>query len=629
MFRIVQEKTEDLFKKVKSMLPPKAGITDIRFEACEIILYTKNKTFFVECGNTIKTIVDTIKKRVIVRPSPSITKDPEEVEKIIRAIVPEEAGLKAIEFEPEFGKVIIEAEKPGMVIGKEGETLKKIRAETLWAPYIKRAPVIPNDIIKTLRELTHRESAFRKTFLDKIGKRIHDTWKPTEWVRLTALGGFQEVGRSALFLQTPESRVLLDCGIKPGTNEFPYLTVPEFNIHDLNAIVLSHAHLDHCGLIPFLYEKGYEGPLYLTAPTRDMMVMLCLDFIDILQKEGKTPPYTSKGIKEAVRHSITLNYGEVSDITGDIKLTFKNAGHILGSSLIHLHVGEGLHNLLYTADFKFDRTVLYDPASTDFTRVETLITESTYGLPTDKQPRRPEAEAMLINTINSVIERKGKVLIPSFAVERAQDIIAILFKNKFEAPIYLDGMLWDATAIHTAYPEFLSRELQKSILVDNINPFLMENIKRVGSEKERNSIINSKEPCVILATSGMLVGGPVMNYLAGIAENKKNMLMFVSYQAENTLGRKIQRGWKEIPLVENGKNIAVPIKCDVVTVEGLSGHSDFTQLMNYVSHLKAMPNRVICNHGEESKCIELAKSIHKAFKIETSAPRLLETIRLR
>lgn len=628
MLSIVEEKTEDLFTRIKSLIPADAKITDIKYEACEIVLYTKNPEFLTGSQELIKDIVTKLKKRILVRPDPSITKDPEEAERLIKEIIPKEANLKAIDFEPEFGKVIIEVEKPGIAIGKSGEILNEVKKKTLWAPSIKRAPVIPNDIIKTLRELIHSESAFRKDFLNKVGERIHSGWKGTEWVRVSGLGACREVGRSAIFVQTPESNVLLDCGIKPGSNEFPMLTAPEFNIQSLDAIIISHAHLDHVGALPFLYERGYNGPVYMTAPTRDIMVMLCLDYLDIMQKEGKTAPYSTKGIREAVRHSITLDYGEVSDLTPDIRLTLGNAGHILGSSLIHLHIGNGLHNILYTGDFKFDRTALYDPAVTGFPRVETLITESTYGAAEDKQPKREEAENMLVEIVKKTIEKKGKVLIPSFAVERAQDVIVILSKAGIDVPIYLDGMLWDATAIHTAYPEFLKRELQKEILAENKNPFLMENLKRIGSQSERDEVLASKKPCVILATSGMLIGGPVMSYLAGIVENKKNALVFVSYQAENTLGRKIQKGWREVPVVEDGKTYAVPIKCEVTSIPGLSGHSDRTQLMNYVGHLKQKPQRVFCIHGESEKCLDLARSIHRTYDCETYALRTLDALRL-
>jgi len=220
-------------------------------------------------------------------------------------------------------------------------------------------------------------------------------------------------------------------------------------------------------------------------------------------------------------------------------------------------------------------------------------------------------------------------LIPSFAVERAQDLMVILAKSNFKYTIYLDGMVWDATAIHTTYPEYFNKDLQRMILQKGNNPFTSEIFKRIGSQEEREKIMKSKEPCVIIATSGMLVGGPSISWLQNLAEDKKNTLVFVGFQGEGTLGRRIQKGWKEIPMEQNGKTIAIPINCDIVTIEGLSGHSDFKQLINYLSRLKQKPERIIVDHGESRKCIEFARTVHKMFRTETLAPKLLETIRLK
>ncbi|MBU5558002.1 MAG: beta-CASP ribonuclease aCPSF1 [Candidatus Aenigmarchaeota archaeon] len=626
---MVEEKAAELFEKVRAALPSSAHISDIRFEGCEIVLYTKSKEFFVDPGDSIKNMVSTFKKRILLRPDPSICKDPEDAEREIRNVVPAEAGIRDIEFEPDVSKVTIEADKPGLVIGKGGETLRAIKKAALWSPIIHRAPAIPSETIKVLRELVYRESAFRKDFLDKVGKRIHGGWKPTEWARITALGGFREVGRSAILLQTPESRLLLDCGVKPGTNEFPYFNIPEFDIHSLNAIVLSHSHMDHCGLIPALYEMGYDGPLYCTLPSRDLMVLLCMDYIELGQREGRTPPFTTKGIKEAVRHCIPLEYGEVNDITPDIRLTLWNAGHILGSALCHFHIGEGFHNFLYTGDMKFDRTALYEPASTEFTRAETVLIESTYGLAEDILPRRPEAEAALANAVKKTVERGGKVLIPSFAVERAQDVQVILAKAGIECPVWLDGMVWDATAIHTAYPEFMNREIQRAILQQGWNPFTEPIFKRIGSEDERKAVLESREPAVIIATAGMLTGGPSVWWLRNLAEDAKNSMIFVGYQSEGSLGRRIQKGWKEIPMEDKGRTVAVPIKMEITTVDGLSGHSDHKQLLNWLARLRQVPERILVNHGENAKCVEFSRMAHKFFRCESVAPKLLETIRLK
>jgi KH/beta-lactamase-domain protein len=625
---MVEEKTSELFERVKSSLPG-VSISDIRFEGCEIVLYTKDKELFTSEATEIKELVSKLKKRIILRPDPSICIDMEDASKIIKKLVPEEAGLKDIDYEPEFGTVTIEAEKPWLVIGKGGEILKEIKKQTFWLPIVKRAPVIPSDVVKVLRDLIHKESGFRKDFLDKVGKHIHSGWKPTDWIRLTGLGGFREVGRSALLLQTPESKVLLDCGIKPGTNEYPYLNVPEFDINKINAVVVSHAHLDHVGMVPYLYKIGYDGPLYMTTPTRDLMVLLCMDYVELTQREGSVPPYSTKEIKEAVKHTICLDYDQVSDITPDMRLTLLNSGHVLGGALVHVHIGNGLHNVLYTSDYKFDKTALFEPTSNNFQRAETVITESTYGANEDIMPKRQEAEEQLIDICKKTVERGGIALVPSFAVERSQDVMVILSRVGFEHPVYIDGMVWDATAIHTAYPEYFNRELQKLILQEGENPFTNPIFKRIGSEEERKKVLEAKEPCVIIATSGMLVGGPSVWWLRNLAENKNNSLVFVSYQAEGSLGRRIQKGWKEIPMEQNGKTVGIPINLEIVNIAGLSGHSDHKQLLNYISRLKQAPERIIVNHGENSKCVDFARVCHNIFRCETLAPKLLETIRLK
>ena len=627
---MVEEKSSELFGKVKKDLPKGCNISDIRFEGCEVVLYTKNKDFFAEPKDSIKKIVLNLKKRIILRPDPSICINAEEAKEKVEKIIPKDAGLNEIIFEPEFGQVTIEVKKPGLAIGKGGEILRKIRKETSWLPVIKRAPAIPTKIVDTLRKLIYKESAFRKDFLNKIGKNIHSGWKKTEWIRLTTLGAFREVGRSAILIQTPESRVLLDCGIKPGSlSGYPYLNVPEFDISKLNAIVVSHAHMDHSCLVPFLYKLGYKGPLYCTYPTRDLMVLLWLDFMNLSQREGGDPLYSSKDIEEAVKRCVCLKYNEVSDITPDVRLTLLNSGHILGGALTHLHIGNGLHNILYTSDFKFDRTALFEPASLNFTRAETVITESTYGSKKDIMPQRSQSESMLVEAVKKTIERGGIALIPAFAVERSQDIQVILEQGGIKCPIYIDGMIWDATAITTTYPEFLNRNLQRLILQKGENPFTSEIFKRVGSESERKKILKKNEPCVIIATSGMLIGGPSVWWFKQIAGDKKNMMVFVGYQGEGTLGRKIQKGWGEVPMEEKGKTKAVPVQCEVITIEGLSGHSDRKQILNYISRLKQRPERILVGHGEASKCKELASDLHKIFKVETMAPKLLETIRLK
>lgn len=624
-------------EEIVSKLSKTAMISSASFEGSDVVLYTKNKSFFLEPNEDVRKLVAELRKRIDIRADPVIREDMEVAKKRILSLVPKEAEVKDLIFEPEFGHVIILAQKPGLVIGKAGETLRQIKASTYWSPKIQRVPMFTSEIVSRAREIVHTEAAYRQKFLNRIGERIQLKKGAKEgWVRISFLGAAREVGRSCLLLQTKESRVLLDCGLGMGmSNGTPLIDAPEFDLDSLDAVVLTHAHLDHCGFVPYLYEYEYKGPLYCTLPTRDVTTLLCLDYIDVTQRETGSAPYTSEGIKKAIKHSITLDYGEVCDITPDMRLTFQNAGHILGSAMAHIHIGEGLYNVLYSGDLKFALTQLFEPASTAFTRVETLILESTYGGPRDIMPSKNEADAMLLKTINNTLAKGGKVIIPCFAIGRSQEIMVVLAeearKGSFNAPVYLDGMIWDATAIHTAYPEFLSQSLQRKIFHQGINPFTSEIFKNVKGMTERKNVIEEKQPSIILTTSGMVQGGPVMEYLRYLGSDNKNTMIFVGYQAEGTLGSKIQKGWREIPMAstQEDKRQLLKIDMEIVTIDGYSGHSDHNQLVNFVSRLRSKPERIFLNHGELTKSIALARTLHNLFRVETAVPHNLDAHRLK
>lgn len=621
----------EILERVKSLLP-KEAVSRAELEGSELIVYTKDREFFRNHEDTVKQVVSQIKKRIEVRPEKNLVLDEEATKEKIMEIVPEDAKIKEIYFEPERSIAIIAAQKPGLVIGRGGETFRAIRNETLWMPRIERVPAIKSDIVESIRKVIHAEVKFRKEFLNRVGETIFSDRKSSrDWVRIIGLGGWREVGRSASLLETPKSKILIDCGIKAGaTNSelYPVFNTKEFDYNELDAVVISHSHLDHVGAVPMLYEYGFDGPLYMTTPALDLATLLWFDYVDIMQKSTTTPLYTVRGIKEAVKHAIPLEYSEVSDVAPDIRLTFQNAGHILGSSLIHLHVGEGMHNIVYALDQKFGRTTLLDPAFTDFQRVETLILESTYGGAQDIMPNRADSERQLMDIVEETMERNGIVLIPSFSVERAQEVMAILVESGLQYPVYLDGMIWDANGIFTAYPEYLGRTIQKRIFQGD-DPFLSPIFKRIASQQEREKAWEDK-PCVIVSTSGMLTGGPVMQHLHQLAENPNNTILFVGYQSETSLGRRIQNGWKELPVPsDNGRTAMIELKMRVETIHGLSGHSDKNQLLGYVGHLSSKPDRVICIHGDTQKTQELARAINRIFRIQTDAPSGLESLRLR
>jgi predicted metal-dependent RNase len=1124
-----------ILEQVKAELPRGSEIKETVYEGPDIIFYTMSKEFFRGSGAIIRGLVDKVKKRIEVRAHHSILMPEDKAEALIKESIAKEAGLRDIYFEPEFGKVVIHAEKPGLVIGKAGETLRNIKETSFWTPVVARAPAIDSEIIAGIRRMLHKEVGYRKKFLNSLGEKIYATdTKPVEWARLLGLGACREVGRSCFLLMTPQSRIMLDCGVSfSASRQFPILDVPEVDLAKLDGIVLSHPHMDHAGLLPMLYEYGYRGPLWCTRPTRDQAALMCLDYIKVAQREGGKAPYTSKGIEEMIKHAVTLEWGQVTDIAPDMRLTLENSGHILGGSLSHFNIGDGMTNFIYsldwtvpvvlinpqgelvsepigkvvdnavkyaevttdgfveraansegwkamafnpktlkaeivpvssfmrhpiteklyriraaggketvvtashnvfqvadgevrsvktkdlrpgdfilgakhlpieekealvdlmpyedelrirhsedeirskvmelqdrakalypeeheevlayvadhlvgrvlneiakkhgrktvtvrsrlsamgikpnpnrghtiasklritsplarflgyyvsegssrnnvvritnydgsvlqdcisimrtelgidgkvykddvsavfcskqlefilkkvlgcgnsaytkrvprmlmrapaevvweflrgyyvgdgnfrvrssgccisanskspelirdiamllarfgivpslefnrtsgmymahvnasdkieqmlnwlnipewtakfsakmrhktraganeripfsalsmaaqvsvqktsyqtatsagllqlqkisqiqeidsklmescfafakilsieeveptgpyvydlciegyenfltgqgflfvhnTGDMKYERTKLFDAAYTGFSRAEAVLIESTYG--DETIPPHRDGEAELVAIAKRVTERGGKLIIPAFAMERAQDVILILVDSGITAPIYLDGMIWDVTAIHTAYPEFMSKDMQTRILRRQQNPFTDPRLRGIGSGQERKALLHSPEPAIVLTTSGMLQGGPVLDYIKEWAPDERNALMFVGYQAEGTLGRRIQKGWRYVSM--EGDDKGLELKLEICTVRGLSAHSDYRQMISWLRDMRGKPRKVICNHGETNTISAFMRTLHRELKVETAAPRLLETIRLR
>jgi KH/beta-lactamase-domain protein len=628
----------EISQYILEKVPREAEVTRIEYEGPMLAVYTKRPEVLVDQSSIVAEIVGVIRKRIVVRPDPSVRLPEAEAEKITRELIAPEAEITDINFDPSLGEIIIETKKPGLVIGRNGAVLQEIIKKTKWRPQVLRSPPIKSKIVTHMRHYLHSESKERERILRTVGERIfRQKAFDVGDIRMTVLGGAQEVGRSAFLVKTRESSVLLDCGINPGSQRpfesFPRFDCPEFQIDQLDAVVITHAHLDHCGLAPFLYKYGYDGPLYCSAPTSNLMTMLQLDYLDVASKQGVTPYYDQKDVRECVLHTIPLRFGVVTDIAPDIRLTLHNSGHILGASMAHLHIGEGLHNIVYTSDYKFGRTMLLEAANIEFPRIETVITESTYGGQEDFMPSRVEAEESLTRVINQTLERKGKVLIPVPAVGRAQEIMLIIdgyMKRGLmkEAPVFIEGMISEATAIHTAYPEYLGREVRHSILHEEVNPFQSDYFTIVEHPSIRQSIIDG-EPCVVLATSGMLEGGPVIEYFKNWASDEKNTIIFVSYQIEGTMGKRVQKGVNEVAMMDNeGKMAVVQVKMQNESIEGFSGHSDRRQLISYLSHLKPKPERIFVVHGEKSKIMNIAGFLDHKVGIPTVVPSILETFRL-
>jgi KH/beta-lactamase-domain protein len=632
--------SQNIMATILQSMPKEASITKIEYEGPRIALYTNSPRYLLENNETISKLVNIIKKRIVIRTDESIRKPEDECRKIIAEHVPKEANLQGVLFDTSTGEVSIEAKRPWLLQRNAKEFNHADLTEKIgWRLRIRKSTTIPSRTIQTINSTLKQASTERSKQMKQVGD---DIFRPrisqrTE-VSLHTLGGFGQVGRSSMLLSTPESKILIDCGINPGARSpmdaYPRLDSLNITLDELDAVVIGHAHLDHTGFLPALCKYGYKGPIYCSEPTLPMMNLIQLDAIKVAAAQGRTPIYAERDVKQVMRQTITLPYGTVTDISPDIKLVLANAGHILGSALCHFHIGNGDHNFVYSGDIKFGKSILFEAASWNFPRVETLLIESTYGLKEDVQPTRQQVESSFINAVNNTLADGGKVLIPIPAVGRAQEIMMVIDHymksgEMVEAPVFTEGMISEASAIHESYPEYLARELKQKILETDDNPFDSEYFTNIEHADSREEPMRENSPCIILATSGMLEGGPVLEYFKNIAPDKKNKVLFVSYQVNGTMGRRVLDGSKQCSMLgKEGKVEVVSVNCGVEKLDGFSGHSDYNQLMSFVQRLRPKLRRVLVNHGERSKSENLAMNIRRTYKLAAHYPQIQEAIKL-
>ena len=625
---------------------PKEKINSVEFEAANIVIYTKDTKYLFEGRLDVKKLVSKYKKRIELRADTNLLLNQEDTTKIVEEILKENSNLNDIKFDFSRSKLTIEVDNVGNAIGVEGCNLKEIQKKTNWSVLVKRSPKIKSKTVDSMRNVEYLESSYRRGFLDKVGKKIYGGWedgKIRSWARVSFLGSGGQVGRSSIYLQTQSSRILFDCGIDPtkeidDSNFFPFLNCPEFKVDEIDAVVLSHAHMDHCGALPYLYKIGYRGPIYCTEPTRDLMVLSIVDFIKIMNFEtSKKPLYTLMDVKEMLKHIITINYLEVTDITSDIRLTFYNAGHILGSAFCHINIGNGVHNFLYTADINYsNRQKLLNKAETNFPRIESMLLEGTLVGPQDHSASRDQKEEEFLEILINGYLDKSKILIPVFGIGRAQEMLLTIenFIREERLPkdtkVYVDGMVFEVNAIHSTYPEFLNYRLRNRILNDD-NPFLCENFLGVENQKRREMIYESNEPCIIIATSGMLNGGTSVEYFKALAPYENNAIIFVGYQGEGTLGKRVRDGEKEILLKNSGREEdKIKVNLKVYHMSGaFSAHSDVSLTRKFLANLSAKPKKIMLNHGEITKLNYFSQNLKQIIvNCKTYVPENLEVIRL-
>ena len=467
-------------------------------------------------------------------------------------------------------------------------------------------------------------------------------------MKIEFYGATKEVTGSKFILEADGARVLFECGLFQGkrkeaekkNREFP------FNSEEIDFMILSHAHIDHSGRIPKLTKKGFKGNIYTTKATTDLCSIMLPDSGYIQEMENKwdnrkrrrsgrklrEPLYTVKEAEKSLKYFKSVLYNQKIKLNQEVTLRFRDAGHILGSSIIELWIKEDNKEtkLVFSGDLgRRNRPILRDPSLID--EADYLIVESTYG---NKLHHHSEDDAKeLISIINTTVKRGGNVVIPSFAIERAQDIIFELNKyytayvrtedqDFLSVPVYVDSPLTvSATEIFLRNPDCFDEDTLNLINIGN-NPLDFRNLKFTRSAEESKQINFSKESKVIISASGMCTAGRIKHHLKHNLWRKESSIVFVGYQANGTLGRRIKEGEKVVKIF--GEEIQVNAK--ICSLEGFSGHADREGIIRWIKSFKKRPKKIFVVHGEEEATEEISRKIEEELKIKTHIPELGETL---
>ncbi len=419
-------------------------------------------------------------------------------------------------------------------------------------------------------------------------------------------GAAREVGRSCIMIESKNTRVLLDAGIKLGTP----ITYPELKdeiIPTIDAILITHAHLDHCGYLPHIYSKNYSKPLYATKPTIELMQVMLSDYLRISNPKG----LAENAVARVIKNSKIAEYKRDIKIK-DLTVTFIPAGHVLGSAMIR--VSDGKDAVVYTGDINLSKTKLLNGAEFHSLRANALILESTNGAEDDNLKTERENIKQMAEIVKSTLLAGGKVIIPSFGVGRAQEVMLILddYMNSGiipKVPIFIDGVINKIARIHRHNVILCRKELQMRILMSDSDPFKSDNFVPVEKQGMRNKIVSSDTSSIIVTTSGMLTGGPIFFYLPRLAKDKANAMILIGYQAAGTLGRAVLDGERDIEI--NKKKVHIEMSVSYVR---LSAHADRKQIESVPKRISGV-KKIFLVHGETSKMESLNEELSKHFEV--------------
>jgi len=419
-------------------------------------------------------------------------------------------------------------------------------------------------------------------------------------LEIKVLGAANEVGRSGFLVNCNGTNLLLDYGVLFGKRGSP----PEYPLHvkpkDLDAIIITHAHLDHSGNVPSLFVSG-NTDVYATPPTFDLTRLLIEDMLKITKD---AQPFGQPELNNMMRNAKEIGFRQ--KITkGNATFELRETGHVIGGGSVLVESQK--KRLFYTGDIKTHGSRMLREADLDIGDIDLLIIESTYSQ-TEQKPRK-ESEKELIEFANEVMDRKGVLFIPSFSVERSQEMACILRSSNFKHKIIMDGMALKVNEIMFNHPEYLR---DPKVFADAIN----ESVAIRDHEKRKHAL---EEPCVVISPAGMLVGGNATYYLQELSFNSNNGIALVSYQGEGTPGKKLLDTGK---VSTRGKDLRVA--AEVKQFE-FSGHADRNELFEIIEKIKGNP-KVLTVHGDSESCKKFAQEIHEKFGFDTHAPDVNEII---
>ncbi|MFC1667991.1 MBL fold metallo-hydrolase [Chlamydiota bacterium] len=454
-------------------------------------------------------------------------------------------------------------------------------------------------------------------------------------MKIQFLGGVRTVTGSMHIIESEGKKILLDCGLFEGRREEANQknkNLP-FDPSSIDAMILTHAHIDHSGNIPTLCKTGFTGNIYTTFATRDLCNIMLLDSAHIQEDDIKylnkkrmrkkleplTPLYSYQDAENSLRQCMAVGYERPFYVTHNIMGTFYNAGHILGAGIIKLQIKEKSRTitLAYTGDLGRPKQHIIKPP-TPITNCDYLIIESTYGNRFHDPYEDIENKLTLI--VNKTIARNGKIIIPAFSIGRTQDIVFVLHKLSKEnripkIPIFVDSPLSvNGTEVFRLHPECYNEEAYEYI-VQNKNPFGFDAIRYIRSVSESRKLNTHEKPCIIISSSGMCEAGRILHHLKNNIENPQNTILIVSFNAEHTLGKKIVEKNEKVKIF--GEEYS--LNAEVAVMNAFSAHADKNELLNYVSLTNGATKYFIV-HGNSDQSEALAKSIRSTEKAEVTVP---------